>query len=107
MPQTDRARGIVRLVIETERGNITVALDSAHAPVSVANFLRYVDRGLYDGGRFHRAVTAANQPNDSVRIEVIASAGHWVHADQPETFITRVRHALQPDSRRSAAAQTH
>jgi peptidyl-prolyl cis-trans isomerase A (cyclophilin A) len=58
-------------MIETERGNITVALDSAHAPASVANFLRYVDRGLYDGGRVHRAVTRANQPNDSVRIEVI------------------------------------
>ncbi|MGH9887105.1 MAG: peptidylprolyl isomerase [bacterium] len=65
------APGIVRLVIETERGNITVALDSAHAPVSVANFLRYVDGGAYTGGVFHRAVTAANQPNDSVRIEVI------------------------------------
>ncbi len=69
--KTDRVRGIVRLVIETERGNINVALDSVHAPATVTNFLRYVDRGLYDNGRFHRTVTAANQPNDTVRIEVI------------------------------------
>ncbi|HEY9230036.1 MAG TPA: peptidylprolyl isomerase, partial [Gemmatimonadaceae bacterium] len=33
--------------------------------------LRYVDRGAYNGGVFHRAVTPANQPNDTVRIEVI------------------------------------
>lgn len=63
--------GLVRLVIETEKGEIAVSLDSARAPVSVTNFLRYVDRGAYNGGVFHRAVTPANQPNDTVRIEVI------------------------------------
>jgi peptidyl-prolyl cis-trans isomerase A (cyclophilin A) len=63
--------GIVQLVIETDRGNISVALDSAHAPITVTNFLRYVDGGAYTSGRFHRAVTMANQPNDSVKIQVI------------------------------------
>jgi peptidyl-prolyl cis-trans isomerase A (cyclophilin A) len=63
--------GIVRVLIETDRGNIAVALDSARAPVSVTNFLRYVDGGAYTSGRFHRAVTLANQPNDSVKIQVI------------------------------------
>jgi peptidyl-prolyl cis-trans isomerase A (cyclophilin A) len=66
--------GMVRLVIETDRGNISVALDSAHAPISVTNFLRYVDGGAYTSGRFHRAVTMANQPNDSVKIQVIQAA---------------------------------
>ncbi|MEP6493391.1 MAG: peptidylprolyl isomerase [bacterium] len=63
--------GTVHVVIETDRGNIAVALDSARAPRSVANFLRYVDGGFYTNGRFHRAVTPGNQPRDSVRIEVI------------------------------------
>lgn len=63
--------GVVRIVIETERGDIAVSLDSARAPISVANFLRYVDGGYYAGGVFHRTVTAGNQPTDSVRIEVI------------------------------------
>lgn len=63
--------GVIHVVIETERGDIAVSLDSARAPVSVANFLRYVDGGFYTGGVFHRTVTPANQPNDSVRIEVI------------------------------------
>lgn len=67
-----RARaGIVNVVIETDRGVIHAALDSARAPRTVANFLKYVDGGFYTGGRFHRSVTPANQPRDSVRIEVI------------------------------------
>lgn len=46
-------------------------IDSVRAPISATNFLKYVDAGAYDGGRFHRTVTPANQPNDSVKIEVI------------------------------------
>jgi peptidyl-prolyl cis-trans isomerase A (cyclophilin A) len=63
--------GRIPIVIETSAGRIEAELDSARAPVSVANFLRYVDGGLYDAGSFFRVVTPANQPNDSVRIEVI------------------------------------
>lgn len=74
------AAGIVRVVIETEKGNISVDLDSARAPVSVTNFLRYVDGGFYDGGRFHRTVTPANQPNDSVRIEVVQAGANPVRS---------------------------
>ena len=37
----------------------------------MANFLKYADAKFYDGGRFHRTVTPANQPNNKVKIEVI------------------------------------
>ncbi len=57
--------------IKTEKGDITVEVDPARAPVTAANFLRYVEAKLYDGSSFHRTVTLANQPNDVVRIEVI------------------------------------
>lgn len=60
-----------RVLIRTEAGDIVVEIDAARAPVTSANFLRYVDAGLYDGSIFHRTVTLANQPNDAVRIEVI------------------------------------
>jgi len=62
---------ILDVVIHTEFGAITVVLDSEHAPVTVANFLRYVNGGLYEHGRFHRTVTMDNQPDNNVRIEVI------------------------------------
>ena len=57
--------------IATSMGNIIVAVDITHAPVSAANFLRYVDHRLYDGGMFHRTVTLGNQPDTVVKIEVI------------------------------------
>jgi len=59
------------VLIETTAGVITAEVDTVRAPVSGANFLRYVDAGAYDGGRFHRTVRMDNQPRDSVKIEVI------------------------------------
>lgn len=63
--------GMVRVVISTDFGDIEVDIDTENAPGTSANFLRYVDAGHYNGGQFHRTVTMDNQPNDSVRIEVI------------------------------------
>jgi peptidyl-prolyl cis-trans isomerase A (cyclophilin A) len=60
-----------RVVIATEKGDIVVEVDLVRAPVTAANFLRYVDTGRYDGSTFHRTVTLANQPDDKVKIEVI------------------------------------
>lgn len=57
--------------ITTQLGDIEAELDSAHAPVTVANFLRYVDAHLFDAGSFFRTVRMDNQPSDSVKIEVI------------------------------------
>jgi peptidyl-prolyl cis-trans isomerase A (cyclophilin A) len=57
--------------ISTAVGNIIVAIDATHAPVTAANFLRYVDQKFYDGGAFHRTVTLDNQPTSDIRIEVI------------------------------------
>lgn len=61
----------VRVRIETDKGDIEVELDPAKAPNTVANFLKYADGKLYDGGRFHRTVTPDNQPDNKVKIEVI------------------------------------
>jgi peptidyl-prolyl cis-trans isomerase A (cyclophilin A) len=60
-----------RCIIKTTLGNIKVDLYPAKAPVTVANFLKYVDAGMYDSSSFFRSVTLNNQPNDSVKIEVI------------------------------------
>jgi peptidyl-prolyl cis-trans isomerase A (cyclophilin A) len=65
--------GTVRVLIQTDLGDIEVAVDAARAPVTSQNFLRYVDAGHYEGGRFHRTVKLKpdNQPNNQIKIEVI------------------------------------
>jgi len=45
-----------RVVLETSLGEITIGLYAQRAPISVANFLEYVDTGFYDGVIFHRVL---------------------------------------------------
>ncbi|HUN24882.1 MAG TPA: peptidylprolyl isomerase [Steroidobacteraceae bacterium] len=46
----------VKVLFKTSRGDFTVELDSAAAPQTVANFLRYVDEEFFDGTVFHRVI---------------------------------------------------
>jgi peptidyl-prolyl cis-trans isomerase A (cyclophilin A) len=61
----------VRVRMETALGVIEIEVYPARAPITAVNFLRYVERGEYDGGRFHRTVRAGNQPNNKVLIDVV------------------------------------
>lgn len=66
-----KENALARVLIETEMGEIEVEVDILRAPVTAANFLRYVDARHYDGGRFHRTVKMDNQPDKKIKIEVI------------------------------------
>lgn len=44
------------VVLTTSLGEITIALDAEKAPISVKNFLDYVDANFYDGTIFHRVI---------------------------------------------------
>jgi peptidyl-prolyl cis-trans isomerase A (cyclophilin A) len=61
----------VVVVVETPKGQIEIAIDVAHAPITAANFLAYVDRGLYDGGVFHRTVRPDTETRKDFPIQVI------------------------------------
>jgi len=62
---------LVRVRFDTALGPFEVELDPARAPVTVANFLKYVDGGFYDGGRGHRSARIETQTTRPVKIEVI------------------------------------
>lgn len=49
----------VRVMLQTGEGNILLELDAARAPVTTANFLRYVDQHRLDGAAFYRAMRLA------------------------------------------------
>ncbi len=50
------AAGDPRVLLETSMGNITVELAPERAPITVRNFLAYVEKGHYDGTIFHRVI---------------------------------------------------
>lgn len=91
----------VFVVITTPLGEIEVELANERAPVTTANFLRYVEEGLYDGGRFHRTVTPDNQSNANLKKEKIG-AGIAPDADRTqlpndEVIIEVVQGGINPD----------
>jgi len=45
------------VVLETSMGAITIELDREKAPITVENFLKYVDSGFYDNLIFHRVIS--------------------------------------------------
>jgi peptidyl-prolyl cis-trans isomerase B (cyclophilin B) len=47
---------MAKVLLKTNKGDITLSLDSAKAPKSVANFLQYVKSSHYDGTIFHRVI---------------------------------------------------
>lgn len=61
----------VKCEIKTSLGNFLVELYPQKAPVTTANFLRYVDAKLYDNTNFFRVQNLQNQDNRPVKIEVI------------------------------------
>lgn len=54
--------GFARVALVTSMGTITVAVDLRHAPVTSANFLRYVDDGRFDGTSFYRSARRKQDP---------------------------------------------
>jgi peptidyl-prolyl cis-trans isomerase A (cyclophilin A) len=87
----------VRVLIDSEAGPIVIELDAARAPRTVTNFLRYVDEQFFDGTSFYRTVTAGNQPDTLIKIEVIqggadgSKAAHQPIALEP-TSVTGMKH---------------
>ena len=55
-PAATPAASEVKVALDTSAGRIVLALDPVHAPVTTANFLKYVDGGRFEGESFYRAM---------------------------------------------------
>ena len=60
----------VAVVFETELGNIVMEVHVVRAPITAANFLKYVDGKFYDGGVINRAVRPDNTGDWFMRFQV-------------------------------------
>lgn len=54
-PAVAPADDLVRVALDTSAGRIVLALDRGRAPLTTANFLKYVDSGRLDGEAIYRA----------------------------------------------------
>lgn len=52
----DKVPAHPHILVETTEGNFKLELDGKAAPLTVANFLKLVDSGFYDGTVFHRLI---------------------------------------------------
>jgi len=62
---------VIPISMGTELGSIQMELYPDRAPITVSNFLRYVDENRYQDFHFYRVVHMENQPDNDVKIEVI------------------------------------
>ncbi len=54
--QIGHAAEVVKVRMQTSMGDIVLELDKEKAPISVKNFLSYVESGAYEGTIFHRVI---------------------------------------------------
>ena len=75
--------------IQTTLGNIVCEIDTIRAPVTAQNFLLHVINDNFNDALFYRAVRLDNQPENTVKIEVIQ--GGLFEDEKTESF-SPVRH---------------
>jgi len=82
-----------RILIKTGKGEMTLELEARRAPITCANFLRYVDAAAYDGGTFWRANRTLGAPKEG---SIEASPPPRLHRYPPiaheSTTTTGLRH---------------
>lgn len=82
-----------RVAIETAHGVIVVELEDKKAPITSANFLRYVDKKKFDGGSFYRASRARGAPtNGSIQAGPSIRTRRFAPIAHESTKLTGIRH---------------
>lgn len=66
-----RTEETVNVMMTTTAGVILIELYPESAPLTVHNFLRHIDNGLYQNASFYRVVRQDNQAQNNIKIEVI------------------------------------
>ena len=77
----------VHVVLETELGRVVLAIDTERAPLAANYFLRYIDRGDYDGANLYRSASLDGLPTPQlVQGGLLAGALNSTHPVDPLAF---------------------
>ena len=82
----------------TSLGNFTIELNAERAPLTVAQFLKYVDQGFYSGTIFHRAIAEFRDPRRRLRSQLQSQR-------QPHQGGQRIRKRLDQSARHRGLAR--
>lgn len=100
------------VIVDTSLGPFEIELEAVKAPITVANFLAYVDASAYDEGAFHRTVRPGTESRTDYPIQVIQASRARGKAGRPpialeRTSVTGLKHLAGTLSMaRSAAADS-
>ena len=90
--------------LETGMGDVVIELNEEAAPLTVKNFLRYVEEGFYDGTIFHRVIPnfmiqgggfTAEMVKKETRAPIVNEAGNGLKNDRGTVAMARTS---DPDS---------
>lgn len=83
---------------ETALGMIRVELEPERAMLTVQNFIWYIEQGYFQGATFYRTVHLQNQPNQTIKIDVIQGGlgmEHHPHKASPIPHQTTLETGLK------------
>ena len=82
------------VLIKTNLGNITVQLNPQKAPKTVANFLRYVDAGFYNGTIFHRVIPGFMIQGGGLTANMVRKPTHAGIPNESDNGLKNVRGSI-------------
>jgi len=82
------------VIFHTSLGDITVELLEKEAPITVANFLRYVDEGFFDGTIFHRVIPGFVIQGGGLSAEMKEKPTHAPIKNEADNGVKNVRGTL-------------
>jgi cyclophilin family peptidyl-prolyl cis-trans isomerase len=92
--QTESKENRMTVVMTTSHGDITIDLDAEKAPVTVENFLRYVDEGFFGGTIFHRVIPGFMIQGGGMTEDMREKNGHAPIKNEADNGLKNLRGAL-------------
>ncbi|GAB6057870.1 peptidylprolyl isomerase A [Desulfonatronum parangueonense] len=90
----DKQEKTMNVVMTTSHGDITIELNQEKAPITVENFLRYVDEGFFEDTIFHRVIPGFMIQGGGMNEEMFQKPGHPAIKNEADNGLKNLRGTL-------------